>query len=302
MLPGMLEKRLIKNAKRPQVAIVGAGDLARTLAAALRDAGYRIVQIVTRDRPASIVRARQLASEVGATVVTATKAQIRSDLVWFCVPDRAIAGAAETLKNASDWSGKVALHSSGALTSGELAELRRRGAAVGSVHPFMTFVRGSRPTLAGVPFATEGDRAAVRMARQIVKELHGRAYSIRKEDKPAYHAWGTFASPLLMALLATSERVGAIAGIRRKEAKRRMLPILKQTLANYAAIDAAGAFSGPIIRGDIDTVKHHLRTLRKDPVALSVYVSLARAAQAYLPGKNKKGLEEVLKSSGLNAG
>ena len=226
----------------------------------------------------------------------AAKAHIQAELVWICVPDGAIAGAATAMLEAGDWRGKVALHSSGALTSDELTKLKMRGAAVASVHPMMTFVRGSRPPLVGVPFAVEGDVTAVRMARHIVKNLGGRAYSIRKEDKAAYHAWGTFASPLLTALLVTSEQVATAAGLRPREAKRRMLPILKQTLANYAAFDAAGAFSGPMIRGDIDTVKRHLRILRRIPVAKEVYRSLAQAALVYLPGKNKPVLARVLNS------
>ena len=125
--------------------------------------------------------------------------------------------------------------------------------------------------------------------------MGGHSYLIRKDNKAAYHAWGTFASPLLTALLATAEQVAAVAGVSRREAKRRMLPILQQTLANYAALDAAGAFSGPIVRGDVDTVKRHLRVLRKVPAAGDVYLSLAGAALAYLPGKNKRALMRELR-------
>jgi len=70
-----------------------------------------------------------------------------------------------------------------------------------------------------------------------------------------------------------------------------MLPILQQTLANYAALGAAGAFSGPIVRGGVDTVRRHLRALRHIPGAREVYLALASAAVRYLPGNNKKLLE-----------
>lgn len=282
---------------KPRIAIVGAGSLASALAVALHDAGYAIDEIVSRGQGASLRRARRLARQVGASAATVARARMQAEVVWFCVPDGAITGAAESLADAVEWKGRVALHSSGALTSDELALLRRRGAASASVHPLMTFVRGSRPSLVDVPFALEGDTAAVRMARRIVKKLGGRKYSIRKEDKAAYHAWGTFASPLLTALLVTGEHVAAAAGVRRKAARQMMLAMIRQTLANYAALEGAGAFSGPIIRGDIDTVKRHLRTLRSIPLAQEVYVSLARAALAYLPGKNKRTLERTLKSS-----
>jgi len=280
---------------KPRIAIVGAGNLAGALAVSLRAAGYEIEQIIARDSAASMRRARRLAREVGASAAETVGAQIHSDVVWLCVPDGAITSAAESLAEAANWRGKVALHSSGALTSDELAVLRHRGAAVASVHPLMTFVRGSRPSLVDVPFAIEGSPKAVRAARDIVRDLRGQPFNLQKQHKAAYHAWGMFASPLLTALLAASERVARAAGVSRKAASERMLPILKQTVANYARLGAPGAFSGPIARGDVATVKQHLNVLRGVPGAREVYIALARAALRDLPAKNQAGLEKVLK-------
>jgi predicted short-subunit dehydrogenase-like oxidoreductase (DUF2520 family) len=291
MLPGM--------AGEVRVAIVGAGNLGAALAGSLLRAGYVIEAVIARSRGAALRKAQSLARQVRGRALTDASvglAALRADLIWFCVPDAEIARAASSLAGKLEWKGKIALHSSGALSSDELGLLRRRGAYVASVHPLMTFVRGSRPSLARVAFALEGDAPAVRVARRMIEDVGGYSYSIRKNDKAAYHAWGTFASPLFTALLATAEQVAALAGVRRKEAKRRMLPILQQTLANYAALDAAGAFSGPIVRGDVDTVKRHLSVLRKVPAASDVYLSLARAATAYLPGKNKRALIRELRS------
>jgi predicted short-subunit dehydrogenase-like oxidoreductase (DUF2520 family) len=291
MLPGMS----VRSAK-PRIAIVGAGNLAGALAVSLHRAGYVIDQIISRGQAASLQRARRLAREVGASAVAAAQAKVRADLVWFCVPDGAIASSAESLTGAADWNGKVAMHSSGALTSDELAVLRERGAAVASVHPLMTFVRGSRPPLVGVPFAIEGDQRAVRTARTIVLSLRGQPFTILKEQKEAYHAWGMFASPLLTALLAASERVAVAAGVSQKAAQERTLPILRQTLANYARLGAPASFSGPIARGDLATVGKHLRVLRKVSGTREVYVALARAALRHLPAKNRAGLEKILRA------
>jgi predicted short-subunit dehydrogenase-like oxidoreductase (DUF2520 family) len=280
-------------AARDRITIVGAGSLAGALATALYRAGFRVEGIVTRPGATSAGRAKGLAREVQSSLVS--PAQIRSKIVWFCVPDREISLAARSLAKAVDWKGRVALHSSGVLTSDVLDVLRRRGAAAASAHPLMTFVRGSRPSLAGVPFALEGDARAVRTARAIIKQLRGKAFSIRKRDKAAYHAWGMFASPLLTVLLATTERVAAAAGVRPTEARQRMLPILAQTLANYAALGAPAALSGPIARGDAETVKQHLRMLHRVPLAREVYISLARASLRYLPAKNRAALEKALK-------
>src|SRR5208337_1592254 len=90
-------------------------------------------------------------------------------------------------------------------TSDELAPLRAKGARVASVHPMMTFVRGSVPDMAGVAFAVEGNAVATRAAREIVERLGGHAFPIRKQNKVLYHAFGSFASPLVVALMASLE-------------------------------------------------------------------------------------------------
>ena len=65
-------------------------------------------------------------------------------------------------------------------------------------------------------------------------------------------------------------------------------------MANYEALDAAGSFSGPIVRGDVETIRRHLRILRKVPAAGEVYAALAKAAVRYLPGKRKRTVRKLL--------
>jgi predicted short-subunit dehydrogenase-like oxidoreductase (DUF2520 family) len=74
-----------------------------------------------------------------------------------------------------------------------------------------------------------------------------------------------------------------------------MLPILRQTLANYAALGASGASSGPIVRGDVETVEKHLTVLRQIPAVREVYLALARVALHDLPTKNRDALAKILK-------
>jgi predicted short-subunit dehydrogenase-like oxidoreductase (DUF2520 family) len=74
-----------------------------------------------------------------------------------------------------------------------------------------------------------------------------------------------------------------------------MLPIVRQTLANYAKLGPAGAFSGPIVRGDAQVVRRHVKELKKIPGAKDVYLALARAGIRYLPSRNRKELEKLLK-------
>ena len=163
-----------------------------------------------------------------------------------------------------------------------------------SVHPLMTFVPGSRPSLSGVPFAVEGDVAAVRVARRIVRDLGGEAFVIPAARKAAYHAWATLTSPLLLAFLVTLEDAAVAAGLTRDDSRRKSLPIIRQTLENYARLGPNDSFSGPIIRGDVETVAKHLAALSKYPWAREVYVALARSALRRLPAKNRKHLSRLL--------
>jgi predicted short-subunit dehydrogenase-like oxidoreductase (DUF2520 family) len=296
MLPEMNARALARRSNKLRITIVGAGNLAHALAMSLHAGGHKIDQIVARATAASLRRASRLAARVGATAVTVQKAQISGDIVWFCVPDGAIREAAASVEGLTNWNDKVALHSSGALTSDELSRLKKLGASVASLHPLMTFVRGSDPSFAGVAFAIEGDAMAAQLARAIVLRMGGHPFAIAKKNKSAYHAWGMFSSPLLDALLITNERIAEAAGIERTAAKKRMLPILRQTLANYESLGAAASFSGPIARGDVETVKKHLRVLRNIPGALAVYIALARAALRDLPAKNRSALSRILKA------
>src|SRR5262249_32734772 len=156
------------------------------------------------------------------------------------------------------------------------------GAAVASVHPLMTFVRGSQPNLKGTPFALEGDPAAIRTASRIVKNLGGVAFVVKKQNKPLYHAWGTLLSPLLLSFLVPTEQLARTIGISRKESRKKMLPIATQTLMNYAAIGPAGAFSGPLVRGDTAVVQEHLKALKGIPEARAIYIASAKSALRHL--------------------
>jgi len=302
------EKTTQETSRRPTVAIVGAGSLATFLAVALHHAGFTITEIVTRNWPRSRRHARALAAKVGAQLVTADSAVLDATLLWFCVPDREIRRAASALavhlsapalshqKNKSKNKVRFALHSSGALSSRELDPLRKAGVAVASAHPLMTFVAGAHPSLTGVPFAMEGDDAARRVARRIVRVLGGESFSLPAARKAAYHAWATMTSPLLLAFLVTLEEAARAAGVTPPDARRKSLPIIRQTLANYARLGPAKSFSGPLIRGDAETVAKHLAVLKKHPGAREVYVALARAALRGLPVKNRNALRRLLRT------
>lgn len=286
--------------KKPAVALVGAGRLAGFLAPALVQAGYRITEIVARAGTGSMKPAQALARRVGARAITINRAALDAEVLWFAVPDGEIRQAAESLARTAKALGpksfraRFAFHSSGALGSGELASLRNLGASVASVHPLMTFVQRSRPSLAGVPFAVEGDAAAIRVARAMVRDLQSNSFVLPVRRKAAYHAWATMTSPLLLAYLVTLEKAARAAGLAGDKARQMSLPILRQTLENYGRLGPGNSFSGPFVRGDVETVAKHLALLKRDPKVRAVYATLAWMALDVLPVRNRDELRSLL--------
>lgn len=278
----------------PSISIVGVGRLGSALARQLHAARYRVCEVIAHNRVSSPVR--RLAHLVTATATTLHAAKLEGNLVWLCVPDSEIKATAAQLAF-HDWKQRIVFHSSGVLSSDTLAPVKERGARVASVHPLMTFVGGSAPGLGRVPFAIEGDRVAVRAARLVAGRLGGRPVTIRKQDKPAYHLFATLICPLLISLLAASEKTAMLAGISPAEARIRMLPIVRQTISNYGQLGVDGAFTGPFIRGDVETVRLHLKTLSRSPAIKAVYVSLAEAALENLPHRRADEIRSVLRQS-----
>jgi predicted short-subunit dehydrogenase-like oxidoreductase (DUF2520 family) len=283
-----------RPSRPPEIAVIGAGNLASALAISLSKTRYPVSEIISRDSKSSRRKALALARRIGARTTRLDAREIHSRILWFCVPDREIEPCAKALAH-SAWRGRVALHSSGALGSDALRTLRARGASVASVHPLMTFVPGGIPSLKGVAFALEGDQAAVRMANKIVSALGGQSHRIARTDKALYHAWGTFVSPLLTILLEIGERVALAAHVAPRQSRRRAAPILHQTVENYVQRGAARGFSGPIVRGDVATVRRHLRAVRTVPAAREVYLALARAAVKTLPVRDRAKLKQLLR-------
>jgi len=282
MLPGFMPK--------PCISIVGPGRLGTSLARALSGAGYRIAEIVYRPGP-SARAARALAKELHAEPLVYPEQF--APVVFLCVGDSQLGAVSQELAN-WPWKGRVALHTSGALSSDILALLREKGAAVASVHPMMTFVRGATTPLRGVSFALEGDSKALRVARAIVRHLGGKSFVLKQSAKPLYHAFGAFTSPLLIATLAAGERVARKAGLSERQARAAMRPIVEQTLKNYLEQGTAGAFSGPLVRGDVATIRKHLDALRALPEVRAAYIALVRCALGTLPVKNAGAVAALL--------
>jgi predicted short-subunit dehydrogenase-like oxidoreductase (DUF2520 family) len=157
----------------------------------------------------------------------------------------------------------------------------------------MTFVSASHANLSAVPFALEGDAKALAVVERVVRSVGGNPFRIQPEFKPAYHAFGFFSSPALVALIAAAQQVGELAGFTQRHARQLMEPIVRQTIDNCFRADPRAAFSGPIRRGDVATIRKHLEVLKQTPELLEVYRALGRIALRQLPVANAGKLKKM---------
>ena len=283
-----------KKPKKPSISIVGPGNVANVLAPALRRAGYRIDEIICRDLPDSLRRAKSLAKTTGAVASTIAAARLEANVIWICVTDDAIAEVARALakRRNVDWPRKVVVHASSAVTSDELKALKKRGAAIASTHFMQSFAPGSNPTLR-VPFSVEGDKRAQDVALALGTALGALTLVVPKRNRVLYHAIGAFSSPMVVASLSLAEELARTAGLSEKERRAVIAPIFSRTAENFLRKGSAAAFGGPISRGNVATLKNYLQALKKVPDARAAFLALGRAAIKHLPVKNRKALRKL---------
>jgi predicted short-subunit dehydrogenase-like oxidoreductase (DUF2520 family) len=192
---------------RGAMAIIGAGRVGRALGRRLHELDWKIGAVITR----SEASARKAVRFIGAGKAHAMLSRdvLASRLILISTPDDAVVKVAEELARigAEELCGKVVLHTSGALSSGALKAVRGCGAAVGSIHPLQSFSGVGIPPLEGKVFAIEGDPAAVRLARQIVRALGGLPVQMVAGSKALYHAAAAFAAGHVLAIEETATRL-----------------------------------------------------------------------------------------------
>jgi predicted short-subunit dehydrogenase-like oxidoreductase (DUF2520 family) len=277
------------------VTILGAGRMGQGLALALVQAGHRITLVSRSSHP--VVPPLRLYSG------PRERAFQDASVVVLAVPDGAIPSlAAELAAEGGIAPRHVVLHLSGLRDREALSPLAPSGAALGSLHPLQTV---SDPGTAAARFAgayagVEGDDRALLAAEGLAASLGMFPVRIPAGAKPAYHAGAEVAANHTNALVAVAERLALAAGITPDVARQLYLPLIRGAAANLEAGPAA-ALTGPVRRGDVETVEAHLAALAPDDRKL--YLLLAREAlrlarEAGLPSEAARRMARVLDEPG----
>ena len=266
-------------------SVIGAGRVGTALGFALTRKGWVLAAIADRN-PAAARESRKIIGRGRAT--TDIRGAARGIQVLFvCVPDDAIEAVARRLaRSAADWSGRLVFHMSGLVSAAVLSPLRARGASVASLHPVQAFPgkKGGARLFSGIYWGLEGNKEAVRAGRGIVKTLGGHSFTVLEKNKPLYHAACSLASTAFISLEGAATALLEEAGIPRNSAKAILRPLVQGTLQNVKKLGLKNALTGPLVRGDVRTVRRHLDVLRSRPLYLEIYKSLGRQALGFVRG------------------
>ena len=280
-----------KRKQKTAVSIIGSGRLGTSLAVALERRGYAIQSLVARRAQTARKAARLLDADAQALAAKELRSLKPADVFLITVPDDQIAGVAEELSHLEMTA--TAFHTSGALSSDVLAPLRKRAWATGSIHPLLSVSNPGDP-IDGAFWSVEGDKTAVRLGKGIVRDLGGKSFFIRTEDKPLYHAAAVMSSGNVVALFDVALQMMADCGINRTTARKILVPLIASTVRSLEVKDPAQALTGTFSRGDLETVKRHLAALKDNQDALEVYRLLGKRSLKLTKGHPQ--ITEILDS------
>lgn len=259
---------------RLAVGVVGAGRVGAVLGAALRQAGHTVVAASAVSRES---RERVELLLPGTEVLPVPDVVARADLVLMTVPDDVLPDLVRGLATTGAWrAGQLVVHTSGRHGLGVLAPVTERGALPLALHPVMTFTGTSidLARLSGCPFGVTAPAAILPVADALVLEMGGEPVHVRDELRPLYHAALAHAANHLMALVGSSADLLREAGV--AEPRAVLEPLLTAALDN-ALRSGDQALTGPVARGDADTVRAHLAAVAAvSDESAAAYRALAR--------------------------
>ena len=258
---------------RLDVGVVGAGRVGTALAVALSRAGHRI----TGASAISAASRRRVEKFLPGTPIMEPADVVVADLVLLTVPDDVLGGLVRGLAaTGAPLAGRMLAHASGLHGLAVLEPAVAEGALPMALHPVMTFT--GRPDdadrLAGISFGVTAPEVLRPAAEVLVMEMGGEPVFIAEADRGLYHAALAGAANHLVTQVVQAADLLTKAGV--GQPSRMLGPLLSAALDNALRLGDA-ALTGPVARGDAQTVAGHLDALRADaPEALPAYLALAR--------------------------
>ena len=279
-----------------RVFILGAGRAGRSLARALRAGAVHVTGL----------HGRHASKAEGITAGSPPGSLGSATCVLVTVRDAQLEEALATLATASIAPRAAVLHASGSMDPLGLAGLRRDGHPCGTFHPLVALSdpEHAPQTLRGAWIGIDGDDLARHVSERLAKALGANVLYIPPGEKARYHAAAVFASNFPTVLMCLAEELLREVGIAPDVARKALHPLFASAVENLRGGVGASALTGPIVRGDSDTIARHLKALRAHPDALDAYRALSRAALRWVREGGTAGdghLDEIERLLGATA-
>ena len=256
-----------------RVFIIGPGHVGRGLFRAFRASGVEVVGLHGK-RPSGV------ATSVGNIPRDASKANVLIVSVRDPQLDEAIDEVAIAAGDGRISRGSVILHTSAIAEPGGLRGLSEAGFPGGTFHPLVPFSdpETSAELLRKAWIGIDGENAAKNASRRLAGHLGARTLEIPPGKKPAYHAAAVISSNFPVVLASVAGHLLHDIGIPDASAYQAVESLMAGALSNMKQALPDDALTGPVVRGDAETVAKHLRALQGHDAALEVYRSLSTAA------------------------
>ncbi len=279
------------------VGFIGAGKVACTMGKYLserdiRVTGYYDTSEASADEAATFTNSKAFTNETD--VIAA------SDVIFIATPDDVIATVWEKIRTMNIKDKLIGIFS-GSLSSNLFSGIETTGASGFSIHPMFAFSDrfSDYRELHNTRFAMEGDSRAVEVIRALFEGLGHTVTEIDSDKKYRYHAAASVASNLMVGLYEMSLTMLVDCGFSEQEAGAFLSPLVRKNTAAMTEAGPVEALTGPIERGDADTVRHHLEVLTGEERA--VYTPLAKRlvdiARKKNPDRDYKRLRELLEKN-----
>jgi len=257
----------------PRIGIIGAGRVGTALGVALSRAGWPVVAVASRDvaRRANFARLIPAARPFSEAPAVLDEA----DLVLLTVPDDAVAAVTAKLRL---YGGQALVHTSGLLPARVLEPALAAGARGGAFHPLVAFADLERAvaSLVGATVAVDAEPPLLGVLGEMAEAIGAQPVRIGGGGRAAYHAAAMLAAGGFVGLLHAIAEVGRGAGLDEAGSLAIYAPLIRQSLANAESLGIDAALTGPVVRGDEQTIRAHLDALRRlAPGALRLYRAAA---------------------------
>ncbi|OGO93865.1 MAG: hypothetical protein A3F10_04895 [Coxiella sp. RIFCSPHIGHO2_12_FULL_42_15] len=279
------------------INFIGCGRLGKTIASLFKRSGIAEVATVCNSSFESSCRAVHFIGQGSA--VKCFKELSPAHIFFITSRDDQLSEICNQLVDEQALKpGMIVVHCSGSLSSDILAKAQTIGCYTASIHPIKSFAdpATSINNFSGTYCAIEGDEQAKSIIRELFRQIGGIPFDINKENKHLYHAAGAMANNYLVTLHYHAVQCYKSAGVDENVANEVVSMLMNDALLNINKYSHAGALTGPIQRGDINTVKTHINALENNPAIKALYLRLGLSTLPLTDHANetKKKLEEIL--------